>query len=52
MTDQIPAPEKFKGMTYDQIEAALWFMAPKLACLKQYYQNTLTVKDNWEKVIL
>jgi len=27
-TDRIPPPVKFKGMTYDQIEAALRFAAP------------------------
>jgi hypothetical protein len=51
-TDRIPPPEKVKGMTYDQIEAALQFGAPKLASLKHYLRNTLTVKDNGEKVIL
>jgi len=50
--DRIPLPEKVKGMTYDQIEAALWFVAPKLAWLKHYLRNTLTAKDNGEKVIL
>jgi hypothetical protein len=51
-TDRIPPPEKVKGMTYDQIEAALRLGAPKLACLKQYLRNTLTAKDNGEEVIL
>jgi hypothetical protein len=51
-TDRIPLPEKVKGMTYDQIEAALGLGAPKLAWLKQYLRNTLTAKDNGEKVIL
>ena len=51
-TDQIPPPEKVKGMTYDQIEAALRFGARKLAWLKHYLRNTLTGKDNGEKVIL
>jgi hypothetical protein len=51
-TDRIPPPEKVKGMTYDQIEAALRLGAPKLAWLKQYLRNTLTAKDNGEKVIL
>jgi hypothetical protein len=45
-TDQIPPPEKVKGMTYDQIKAALRFGAPKLAWLIHYLRNTLTVKDN------
>jgi len=51
-TDQISLPEKVKGMTYVQIKAALRFGAPKLSWLKQYHQNTLTAKDNGEKVIL
>jgi hypothetical protein len=51
-TDQIPPPEKVKGMTYDQIEAALRFGAPKLAWLRYYLRNTLTVEDNGKKVIL
>jgi len=51
-TDQIPSAEKIKGMTYDQIEAALRLRASKLAWLKYYLQNTLTAKDNGEKVIL
>jgi len=51
-TDRIPLPEKVKGRTYDQIEAALRFGAPKLAWLKYYLRNTLTAKDNGEKVIL
>jgi hypothetical protein len=50
-TGQIPPPEKVKGMTYDQIEAALWFEPPKLAWLKQYLRNTFMAKDNGEKVI-
>jgi hypothetical protein len=51
-TDRIPWPEKVKGMTYVQIEAALQFEAPKLAWLKNYFRNTLKAKDNGEKVIL
>jgi hypothetical protein len=51
-TDQIPLPEKVNGITYDKIKAALWLGAPKLAWLKQYLWNTLTAKDNGEKVIL
>jgi hypothetical protein len=51
-TDRIPPLEKVKGMTYDQIEAALRFGAPKLAWLKHYLRNTLTAKDNGKKVIL
>jgi hypothetical protein len=51
-TDRIPPPGKVKGMTYDQIEAALRFGAPMLAWLKHYLWNTLTAKDNAEKVIL
>jgi len=47
-TDRIPPPDKVKGMTYDQIEAALRFGAPKLAWLKHYLRNTLTAKDNGE----
>jgi len=50
--DRIPPPEKVKGMTYDQIEAALPFGDPKLAWLKHYLRNTFTAKDNGEKVIL
>jgi hypothetical protein len=50
--DRIPPPEKVKGMTYDQIEAALRLGAPKLAWLKQYLRNTLTAKAYGEKVIL
>jgi len=51
-TDRIPPPDKVKGMTYDQIEAALRFGAPKLAWLKHYLRNTSTAKDNGEKAIL
>jgi len=51
-TDRIPPPGKVKGMTYDQIEAALLFGAPMLAWLKHYLRNTLTAKDCGEKVIL
>jgi hypothetical protein len=51
-TDRIPPAEMVKGISYDQIEAALQFGASKLAWLKHYLQNTLTVKDNAEKVIL
>jgi len=51
-TDRIPPPEKAKGMTYDQIEAASRFGASKLAWIKHYLRNTLTAKDNGEKVIL
>jgi hypothetical protein len=50
-TGRIPPPEKVKGMTYDQIEAALQLVAPKLAWLKQYLRNTFMAKDNAEKVI-
>jgi hypothetical protein len=50
--DQIPLPGKVNVMTYDQIEVALRFGAPKLAWLKHYLRNTLTAKDNGEKVIL
>ena len=50
--DQIPLPQKVHGMTFDQIEAALQFWAPKLAWPKQYLWNTLPAKDNGEKVIL
>jgi len=52
MADQIPPPEKVKGMTYVQIEAASRFGAPKFAWLKHYLRNTLTAIDNGEKVIL
>jgi len=31
--DQVPLPEKVKGMTYDQIKDALQFRAPMLAWL-------------------
>ena len=51
-TDRIRPPEMFKGMTYDQIEAASRSGAPKWAWLKHYLWNTLTAKDNGEKVIL
>jgi hypothetical protein len=50
-TGRIPPPEKVKGMTYDQIEAALQLWAPKLAWLKQYLRNTFMAKDNAEEVI-
>jgi len=51
-TDRVPPPEKVKSMTHNQIVAALQFGAPKLAWLKHYLRNTLTEKDNGEKVIL
>jgi hypothetical protein len=51
-TDRIPPPDNVKGMTYDQIEAALRFGAPKMAWLKHYLRNTFTAKDIGEKVVL
>jgi len=50
-TDRIPLADMVKGQTYDQIEAALRFGAPWLALLKYYLRNTLTERDNREKVI-
>jgi hypothetical protein len=41
-----------KGVTYDQLEAALRFEASKFAWLKHYLRNTLTGKENGEKVTL
>lgn len=51
-TDWIPLPENVKSMMNDQIEAALRFWAPMLTWPKLCLCNTLTVKDNWETVIL
>jgi hypothetical protein len=51
-TDRIPPPEQVNGMTYDQLKVALRLGAPMLAWLTQYLQNTLTAKDNGERVIL
>jgi len=39
-TVQIPPPEEVAGMTYDEIDATLWFGAPMLACFIQYLRNT------------
>jgi hypothetical protein len=50
-TGRIPPPGKVKGMTYDQIEAALRLEAPMVAWLNQYLRNTFMAKDNGEKVI-
>ena len=51
-TDRISPLEKVKGMTYDHIEAAFRCGASKLVWLKHYLRNTLTAKDNREKVKL
>jgi len=50
-TDQLPRAEKIMSMAYDQIEAALWFGAPKLAWLRYYLWNTLTAKKKATMVI-
>ena len=51
-TDRIPLPETIRGITYDQIEAALRCRARSLAWLNNYLGNTLTAKNNGEKVTL
>jgi len=50
--DQIPPPEMLKGITSDQIEAALQFGAPKVAWLKEYLQNTFAAITNGENISL
>jgi hypothetical protein len=51
-TQQIAPCQKVKGMTYDQIQAALRFVALMLGCLKHYLWTTLTAKENGYMVIL
>jgi hypothetical protein len=50
--DQLPLPEMVKGITYDQIEAALRLGSLKLTWLKQSLRNTLTAKHNGQRVNL